>query len=402
LEVSLSSSTLFDDELDGLDVAVESAERSRLSDREVDELVARAASRGDRGDLEQLSALSAFQRQAERFPLLSSAQQAQAVELIRAAERTETLLGAGQVPAARRRDALRQVEMARAAREHLAASVWRLAWLIVRESANRRYGTTRAAQMLPDLMGEANVAIAEAIATFAPSAGPSFATYASRLIRDRVRAVVSKGDTSGLPPSWLRLKRIWATRGPELVEELGRAPTTDEIQQDLTRICLQWARRRLTADQLMLAEVDQLELMYARLRKQGMIGAIRDIEQVLRSTQTVVSLDAPVGDESASPMDLADPDSERDRAAFDATELAELTAALHEALDSLSERERTILLLRFGFDGGHRYTYQEISQRYDVTAERIRQIEKTVLGRLRDPSGKFAHLAAFLPSHDED
>ena len=397
--MSLPSSTLFDDELDGLDAAVESVERSRLSDREVDALVDRAASLGE---LEQLSALSAFQRQAERFPPLSPEQQTQAVELIRAAQRTEELLAAGTVPAARRRDALRQVEMARSAREHLAASVWRLAWLIVRESANRRYGTTRASQMLPDLMGEANVAIAEAIATFAPSAGPSFATYASRLIRDRVRAVVSKGDTSGLPPSWLRLKRIWATRGPELVEELGRAPTTDEIQQDLTRICLQWARRRLTADQLTLAEAEQLDLMYARLRKQGMIGAIRDIEQVLRSTQTTVSLDAPAGDESESPMDLADPESERDRGAFDASELAELSADLHEALASLTERERTILMLRFGFEGGHRHTYQEISQRYDVTAERIRQIEKTVLGRLRDPSGKFAHLASFLPSYDEE
>jgi RNA polymerase sigma factor (sigma-70 family) len=388
--------------LDALEATTSRTQRFDLSDDDVDALVSNAGVSRRGGHLEQLSALSAFQRLAEQYRALSADEQAGAIRLIRGAEQAATALRAGNLKGKERAAAEELVRRAPGAKEHLAASVWRLAWLIVRESASRRHGIERANDMLPDLMAEANVAVAEAIATFRPGAGPSFATYTSRLVRDRLRSVLSKGDTTGLPPSWLRLKRIWVMRAPELADLLGRNPTVEEIQTDLTRICNEWARRRLSAEQLLLPDAQQAVLMEERLRKQGMLGAIRDIEEVMRATQSVASLDAPVGgDGETRLLDVLGP-ARGDDVTFDAVELGELTQALNDAMSELTDRERTILLMRFGFVDHKQFTYQEISERFGVTAERIRQIEKSTLSRLRDPNGPFTNLASFLPSYDGD
>ncbi len=382
------------------DADTPAAGRSRLSQLggtvDLDQLVARAEQQPY--DASALTALSAFQRSAERFPPLTPDEQLQMVAQIRAAEQAIARLDTGQCTGRERRQLLQQAGERDRLVEHLCASCWRLAWLIVREQAEERFGRERSADTLPDLMAEANTALVQAVRDFDPSQTPKFATYAARVVRDHTRAVLGRDGYLRLAPSWSRIKRIAATRTPELAEELGRRPTTEELQEDLLDRCLEWAYDRLSADQQQLPQPQREQLAMAKLRKQGMLGAIRDIEEVLLVSQTMASLDQPVGDDGGSSLSSILPE-ENTGQTFDTTELSELRSTLLQALDALSEREREIVLLRYGFDGSDGWTYAAIAERFSVSSERIRQIERAALGKLSSPHGQFAAIAGFLENH---
>jgi len=280
--------------------------------------------------------------------------------------------------------------------EHLCASCWRLAWLIVREQADERFGRDRSAELLPDLMAEANLALVQAVREFDPERTPKFATYAARVVRDHTRVVLSRDGYMRMAPSWNRVKRIVSVRMPELVHELGRNPTTEELQADLLERCMEWAERKLTDEQRDLPEAQKRQLCLTKLRKQGMLGAIRDVEDVMQAAQTVTSLDQRIGDSegSATVGDFgAQPDQD---SLLDSIEMTDLRQALLAALRTLPEREQEIVLLRYGFDGSEGWTYAAIADRFNVTSERIRQIEKAALARLATPHGQFAALGDFL------
>lgn len=363
---------------------------------DLDEVIIKAA---DGGRNESLSALSAFQRNAERFPPLNSEQQLEMARLYRQAVAARIEL---ENPVRRRKgEQERLEELARwehRAMEHLCASCWKLAWLIVREQADDRFGRDRATDLLPDLMSEANTALVQAVREFDPDRTPKFGTYAARVVRDHTRAVLSKDGYMKLAPSWNRVKRIVAVRMPELVAELGRQPTTAELQEDLLERCMEWAHRKLTDDQRQLPAAQQRVLCMAKLRKQGMLGAIRDVEDVLQATQTVASLDQRLGD-GESTVTLGDmlPHQSGD-SMFDSAELDELRQALVTAMrSSLSEREMHIVWLRYGFDGSEAWTYSMIADKFQVTPERIRQIERAALTKLASPHGGVSVLGSFLP-----
>lgn len=350
---------------------------------------------------DQLSALSAFQRSADRWPPLNPQQQLDLATVYRAAVAARIEL-ATRNPKGRDRKRLEELaSKEQNAMEHLCASCWKLAWLIVREQAEERFGRDRASEMLPDLMAEANTALVAAVRDFDPERTPKFGTYAARVIRDHTRAVLSKEGYVRLAPSWNRVKRIAAARMPELVSELGRQPTIAELQADLLARCMEWAYRKLTDEQRKLPAPQQKALCMAKLKKQGMIGAIRDIEDVLQAAQSVVSLDQPVGDGEAGTTlgDLVI--HQENDSTFDSVELDELRRNLLAALSSLSDREKEIVLLRYGFDGSDGWTYSAIAERYNVTSERIRQIERAALTKLASPHGQFAGLGAFLPGRTE-
>lgn len=349
------------------------------------------------------SALSAFQRSADRFPPLAPEQQLELARVYREGQAAREALEQGRV---RKRDidkARAAVQRAEASMEHLCASCWRLAWLLVREQAEMRFGRDRSADMLPDLMAEANTALVDAVRTFDPARTPQFHTYAARKIRDHLRAVLSREGYMRLAPSWNRVKRMAVTLVPELTTKLGRHPSTEELQDALLARCLLWAEDHLEPDQKELPEAQRQPLRMAKLRKQGMLGAIRRIDEVLAASQSVTSLDAPVGDAdgAASLKDLI-PDTSTGDDLFDDVEMSELQRTLANALSTLSERERDIVRLRYGFDGEEPWTYAKIAARHDVTAERIRQIEKAALTKLAAPHGQFSALASFLPSMDVD
>lgn len=337
---------------------------------------------------DRASALAAFRGSSERVPPLSAEQQSAAASLIREeVARFEGMRSRGIEPSSREVDALERTV------EQLCSSCWRLAWLIVREQAESRYGRDKAREHLPDLMSEANLALVRAAYTFDPSMTPKFATYAARLVRDHVRAVLSKEGYIRLAPSWGRVKRIAATRIPELTFALGRAPTTKEIQADLLERCLEWAYARLSPEEAALSSSERRKAAMAKLRKQGMLGAIRDIEEVLVASQSILSLEQPISEDGGFSLGHS-VSAEDGEEGYRAVEMSGLADALREALSSLSERERSIVLLRYGFDGSEGWTYGRIAEQFGVSSERIRQIEKSALERISISSD--GSLRAFL------
>lgn len=363
--------------------------------------VTKWVTRAGRGNLDQVSSLSAFTRRMEQYPQLPAAEQARLATMVRdgRAARERLLAGKYRSESKQRRDD----EIARAgdnAANMLVGSNFRLVILICRELAEERHGRERAADLMADLVGEANVALVEAIIGFDETRCPVFATYAARVVRDKVRGMLGKDGPIRLPPSWHRLKRIAAVRIPQLQAELGRAPSRDEIHADLLERCLQWAESKLTPEQRMLPAAQQRKLMDAKLRKQGMFGALDALDDVLQTSQGTASLDASVGDDSGTTLGdlVVAGGSDGD---FDGLELEELRGALAAALAGLDDREREILLLRYGFVDGEQWTYGMIGEKFNVTAERIRQIERAVLTKLRGTGGHAGGLRGFLPGLDD-
>lgn len=344
------------------------------------------------------SALSSFQKIADRFPPLAPLEQNayasryQASLILREGYKNNEYKGR------EKKKVEEELYQASKIMEHLCASCWRLAWMIVREQAEKRFGKERAKPLLPDLMAEANTALVESVLKFDPARIPMFHTYAAQCVRDHMRAVLSRDTYLQLAPSWNRLKRIAVARLPELISELGRNPSKEELQADLLQRCLIWADEHLTPEQKKLPKGQQHELKMAKLRKQGMIGALRDIDQVLIATQNVTSLDTPIGDESggASLGDLVI--STNNVADFQAIEHVELSRNIEKALGFLTQRERDILIYRYGLGGVEELRYNQIAEKFEISSERVRQIERSALAKLASPQGQFASLAEFLPS----
>ena len=346
-----------------------------------------------------LSALSSFQRSADRFPPLTPAQQLELTKVYRAGIEARYTLASNKPGKKEKEILLDAVTKGDRAMEHLCASCWRLAWLIVREQAQRRFGRDKATDLLPDLMGEANGALVQAVRDFDPEKTPSFHTYAAQVVRNHTRMVLGRDGYLKLAPAWVRIKRISAARIPELTTELGRVPTKEELQNSLLEYCLVWANDKLTEEQQELPEPQRQELRMAKLRKQGMLGAIRDIDDVLVAAQTPVSLDAPVGaDGSATLGDLIP--GAGDSELFDHIELKDLRRVIGESLAALNERERDVIIRRFGLDGAEPSTCAQLGEVYGVSSERIRQVERAALAKLASPHGQFAGLASFLPSKE--
>lgn len=380
---------------DGLDDASEvDPTPVLLSD---DEQIGAWVARSERHHSSALSALSAYQRAAEAHGTLGGEDQIRLAGEYQELLRIKTKLDAGELRGGEERRARDQVRRMDNMLERLTSSCWRLAWLIVRENAEGRFGRDKAAEMLPDLMSEANMALVESVRQFDPTRTPTFATYAARMVRDHVRMVLSREGYIHLAPSWSRLKRIASARVPELTAELGRTPSKEEVQADLLETCLAWAERKLTDDQRKLPAAQRHDIKMAKLRKQGMLGALRDIDEVMAVTQSVASLDQPVGEDGGATLADLLP-NQSGGGLFDSVELGELKEAIAGALASLTERERTIILLRYGFVDGENWTYAAIAEKYDVTPERIRQIERAVMGKLASPHGQYSALASFLPS----
>lgn len=362
----------------------------------VDEEISRWVAKSTSRSLDATAALSAFQRRMERYPQLSPESQLELAAKVQEGFAAKDRLDAGGSISARERRVLeasaREVDRSM---EYLAGSNFRLVMLICRELAEERY-PGRSLEVLGDLIGEANIALTQAMREFDAERCPVFATYVAKVVRDRVRAMLAKDSHIKVANSWHRLKRIAAVRIPQLQAELGRTPTEAEIKADLLQRCMEWAEAKLTAEQALLPKAQREELMVAKLRKQGMIGAIESLQDVLQASQTIASLDARVGEDGDTT--LADMVPAVEDEGLSNLELSELRDTMRDALAPLTERERTIVLLRFGFADGEQWTYTAIAERYDVTAERIRQIEKNVLTKLATSSAVRDRLAAFLPT----
>jgi RNA polymerase sigma factor (sigma-70 family) len=274
------------------------------------------------------------------YPLLTAEQEvqlAQAIELGRAAEvELEST-----TPTRSRRAALHaQVAAADVARRTFIQSNLRLVVSI----AKRYQGTGMA---LLDLIQEGNLGLMRAVEKFDHRKGFKFSTYATWWIRQAIgRGIADKGRTIRLPSHLVDTMAVLSKASANLLKSLGREPTPAELAEHT-----------------------------------GV--PIERVETALRAAPDLISLSASIGEDDAELGDLVA--DETTEGPFDAAARSLARTDLLQLLEHLNDREREILSLRFGLSGEQPLTLDEVGRRYNVTRERIRQIEAKALTKLRHP-----------------
>ncbi len=287
-----------------------------------------------------------------RYPLLTSQQEVELAMHMEAGRRAQARLEEEKGLDDDDRSFLNhEIEMGEAAHKQLVQSNLRLVVALARRYVGR-------GMALLDLIQEGNVGLMRAVERFDYRRGFKFSTYATWWIRQAIsRAIADQGRTIRMPIHVLDSVNKLTRAQREMTQTMGRAPSLEELAFEL--------------------DLDP--------------GRVTELQRIAQDT---VSLETPVGeDEDGTLGDLVE-DVESDRPADMAT-FSSLQDQLAMALEGLNEREREVLIMRFGLADGRMRTLEEVGSHFKVTRERIRQLETKALAKLRHPD-KSQKLEGFL------